>query len=112
MVDARAEEGEAQSQGNGAVEVEGLRRDVALVVVEGEDGRVAARRGLMKNGVGADRPGRLEAAGAGLRDRGLDGPPLLVAEEAVLAAVGVQASDGELPSAQPQIGRASCRERV
>ena len=107
VVDARTEKGQAEREGDGPLEIEGLAGDVALVVVEREDGRVAPRLGEMEDRIGPDRPGDGDSARARLGDGGDYLAALLVAEEAVLAAMRIEARHDDFPDqAQARESRA------
>lgn len=54
VIDAGSEYGESQSRGDCAFKVVGFSGDVALVVVEGDDGVVVSAGGLCEDGVSAD----------------------------------------------------------
>src|SRR5208283_3145338 len=68
-----------------------------LVVVEREHRRVAPGLGEMEDRIRPHRPRDGDPARASLGDRGLYLAALLVAEEAVLAAVRIEAGDDEIP---------------
>jgi len=92
VVDGRADDGESQGDVDASFEIEQLQRDVALVVVHADDGvEFFAADGQVKDGVG--REGSFH--GHSLLLRPLDrGPYLLdffIAENTVLAGVGIQA---------------------
>ena len=80
----------------------GLGRDVALVMIQGQDAVVAAQGCLMENGVRADGAGHGIAFRLELFHGRCDLVDFLPAEEAVLAAVGVEAGNGHGPLCDAQ----------
>ena len=81
--------------GNGIdVEAEQLDRDVALVVVHGDDGVVMPRPQLYEDGVAGDGPLDVHALGAALRDDGGANVDILAAEQPPFPGMRVQRGDG------------------
>ena len=87
---AGADDRQAQGHIDGAVEADGLERDVPLVVVHRHDGVVGAGQGMMKQGVVGERTGDVDALTAAIVDGRADDRLLLIAEEPVLAGVRVE----------------------
>lgn len=96
VVDAGADDGEAEGCVDCGVEGEGFEGDVALIVVHADDGVGGAASGGDEAGVGGEGTGDIDAAG----DGGLDGWGddvffLHFSEETVFTGVGVEAADDE-----------------
>ncbi len=93
VIDRCAQDRQADADVDAAIKGEQLHRDVALVVVHGDDDVELAAGGAQKDGVGRLRIGDRPAA----RPRGFDGGPdlrlFLHAEEPVFACVGVEPGD-------------------
>lgn len=94
MIDAGAGDGEAEGGVDGGVEGEGFDRDVALVVVHADEGVGGFAFPGKEGGVGRERAFDGEALRAAGLNRG-DNEAFFfaVAEEAVLAGVGIEAAD-------------------
>ncbi len=94
-----------QSQGNidPALDIEGLERDQALVVVHADGGIVGRPRRLVEQGIGRVRAGGVDAGLPQRGDRGCDNRILLAAQCTGLAGMGVEAGKGEPRCGDPEI---------
>src|SRR5699024_4274618 len=79
-----------------SIEVEGLRGDVALVVVLGENAVEPAGQPLMEDRIGGDRSRDLEVScSIHPLDCGAQDLDLLIAEGSVLTPMGIERCDGQ-----------------
>ena len=95
VVDGGADDGDAEGDVDGGLEVDELHGDVALVVIHGDDEIEFAAQAADEDGVGGVGAGAVDAQLAGLFDGGGDDGGVLGAEEVVLAGVGIEAADGD-----------------
>src|ERR1035437_2446959 len=95
VIDGGADDRNAERDVHGFFEVDQFHRDVALIVVHGDDQVKGAANRLQENRVGSVRPAAGNALGARGSDRWDDDSLFLVAEKAMLAGVRVQAADGD-----------------
>jgi hypothetical protein len=101
----RADQRQADEQRHDRPEAEELHRHEALVVVERERQVERAVSGLQEDGVGRERPLRVDAAGARGGDRGHDLVALLGAEGAFLPRVRVEPGDREPRARDPHVAQ-------
>ena len=102
VVDGRADDRQPAGHVDGVIGVEQLDRDVALVVVHGDHEVVATRAGGPEDGVARQRPGHVGARGPQALDRRPEHTLLLLAEQAALAGMGIEAGHRQARRADPQ----------
>ena len=90
MVHTRAKKRQAEGQTDGAVEIQRFRGNVPLVVVKRDHSVEMTLLRQVKNGVGRDRSGDVEAPGPQILHGRCDFLDFLAAEHAPLAAVRIQ----------------------
>src|SRR5215471_2771994 len=85
-------EGNFQASGDGDATLEALelRRDLTLVMVHAEHPVIVTRERLEEDGIRGKGPSAVDAATRGLGHGGRDDLNLLAAEQAILAAVGIE----------------------
>ena len=95
VIDRGADDGDAERDVDGALEVDELHGDVALVVIHRDDKIKLTAKSAHKDGVRASAAGAVDAATLRFVDGGSDDLGILVPEEVVFAGVGIQAADGD-----------------
>ena len=106
VIDGRADDRQAERDVDGGSEGEQLHRNESLVMVAGHDRVELAAGGADEDGVAGDRAGHVEPLASQRGDDRRDHGVVLGPHQAVLAAVRVEAGDGE---ARP--GAAEGRQR-
>src|SRR5699024_12238710 len=97
MIDRGPQDRQTHCHGYRSIEVEGLRSDMALVVVLGENAVELAGQPLMEDRIGGDRSRDLEVAcSIHPFDCGAQDLDLLIAEGSVLTPMGVERCDGHI----------------
>ena len=93
VVDGSAVDRQSERDVHRGVESDQLHGNVPLIVILGDDEVEGAAVGAVKNGVWRDRAVHVDTFRAGLRDGGRDLRLVLVTEQAVLAAMRIDAGD-------------------
>jgi hypothetical protein len=105
VVHRGADEGQTEGHRDGALEIHHLGGDVSLIVVQRQHGVERAVQGEMKDRIGGDGTGNVEAELSGLSNRRLQFPRFFIAEQAVLAAVGIQSGHRQSRASNAQGGQ-------
>ncbi len=95
VIDAGADDRNAERDVDRAFEIDQLHRNVTLVMILGDDQIVGAADGLQEHSIRRVRSGASDAARAGRLDCGQDAALVFIAEKAVLAGVRIEAADGD-----------------
>ena len=99
--DAGADDRQASVMFTAACMPSSFQRDVALVVIHGDDGVEFAVAGTHHERVGGEGAGRVDAGAVGFGNRGRDDRLLLVAEQAVFAGVRIQSTTASRGASRP-----------
>ena len=111
MIDARADDRQAQRNVHPRIEGEHLERNMPLVVVHAHNGIVLTQLLADEDRVGRNRAFDGHAGGAGGLNRRRDGAGLLIAEQAVFARVGIESADHQPRCMMPQLPNRLSRQR-
>ena len=96
VIDGDAQKRQPGRHGNGPMKVKGFTGDMALIVIQRNNGIITAFCGLCKNRIGSNRTDCVNALRSGCPNRRLHRPHLFAAKQTVFAAVRIKSGDRQL----------------
>ena len=103
MIHRGADERQGQRDAHGAVEIEGLRGDVPLVMIQGQHRVIPALQRLGEDRVRGDRTVHLPPLPAGVLHRRRDLLEVFLSQGAAFTGVRVEGRDGNMRPVESQL---------